>query len=107
MTNRLIELFSDENRKNEKFFMPFLVAGDPNIDVRLGHPILGIVALPAETDGADGENYTQDGEMLRGTAGDSAGEWQLVDYNTFEIYRTPDKDYIPMITYVAYGGRRI
>lgn len=32
MTNRLIELFSDENRKNKKFFMPFLVAGDPNID---------------------------------------------------------------------------
>jgi tryptophan synthase alpha chain len=30
--NRLIKLFSDENRMNEKFFMPFLVAGDPNID---------------------------------------------------------------------------
>jgi tryptophan synthase alpha chain len=30
--NRLIQLFSDENRMNEKFFMPFLVAGDPNID---------------------------------------------------------------------------
>ncbi|MFX1276331.1 MAG: tryptophan synthase subunit alpha [Promethearchaeota archaeon] len=31
-SNRLIKLFSDENRKNEKFFMPFLVAGDPSID---------------------------------------------------------------------------
>jgi len=31
-SNRLIQLFSDENRKNEKFFMPFLVAGDPNVN---------------------------------------------------------------------------
>ncbi|KKL99652.1 hypothetical protein LCGC14_1812260, partial [marine sediment metagenome] len=31
-SNRLLKLFSDENRKRDKFFMPFLVAGDPNID---------------------------------------------------------------------------
>jgi len=31
-SNRIIELFNDGSRKNEKFFMPFLVAGDPNID---------------------------------------------------------------------------
>jgi len=31
-SNRLIQLFSDENRNHKKYFMPFLVAGDPNID---------------------------------------------------------------------------
>ncbi len=31
-SNRLLELFNDEKRKNEKFFMPFLVVGDPNVD---------------------------------------------------------------------------
>ncbi|MHA1988037.1 MAG: tryptophan synthase subunit alpha [Promethearchaeota archaeon] len=31
-SNRLIQLFSDEKKKQKKFFMPFLVAGDPNID---------------------------------------------------------------------------
>ncbi|MFW9875577.1 MAG: tryptophan synthase subunit alpha [Candidatus Thorarchaeota archaeon] len=31
-SNRILELFSDKDRKNEKFFMPFLVAGDPNIN---------------------------------------------------------------------------
>jgi len=31
-SNRLLKLFSDENRKQDKFFMPFLVAGDPNIN---------------------------------------------------------------------------
>ena len=31
-SNRLIQLFSDKKRKNEGFFMPFLVAGDPNIN---------------------------------------------------------------------------
>ena len=31
-SNRLIKLISDDNRKNEKFFIPFLVAGDPDID---------------------------------------------------------------------------
>ena len=31
-SNRLLELFNDEKRKNEKFFMPFLVAGDPNVE---------------------------------------------------------------------------
>jgi len=31
-SNRLIQLFSDEKGTNKKFFMPFLVAGDPNID---------------------------------------------------------------------------
>ena len=31
-TNRLLELFNDDERKNEKFFMPFLVAGDPSIE---------------------------------------------------------------------------
>jgi len=84
-----------------------LAAGDPNIDIRLGHPILGIYSFGYETDGADSENFTQDGESLRGTSGDSAGEWQLVDHNTWEIYSTPDKDYIPGITYIAFGGRRI
>ena len=31
-SNRLIQLFSDEKGTHKKFFMPFLVAGDPNID---------------------------------------------------------------------------
>ena len=31
-SNRILELFNNEERKNENFFMPFLVAGDPNID---------------------------------------------------------------------------
>ena len=31
-SNRLIQLFSEENRKKKSFFMPFLVAGDPNIN---------------------------------------------------------------------------
>jgi len=31
-SNRLIQLFSDERGTQKKFFMPFLVAGDPNID---------------------------------------------------------------------------
>ncbi len=31
-SNRLIKLFNDENRQNERFFMPFLVAGDPSIE---------------------------------------------------------------------------
>ena len=30
--NRLLELFKNDKEKNGKFFMPFLVAGDPNID---------------------------------------------------------------------------
>ena len=31
-SNRLLGLFKDEEKKNEKFFMPFLVAGDPSVD---------------------------------------------------------------------------
>ena len=31
-SNRILELFLNEKKKNEKFFMPFLVAGDPNVD---------------------------------------------------------------------------
>ncbi|MHA2283498.1 MAG: tryptophan synthase subunit alpha [Promethearchaeota archaeon] len=31
-TNRLLKLFNDNERKSEKYFMPFLVAGDPNIN---------------------------------------------------------------------------
>ncbi len=31
-SNRLMKLFYDEEWKNDKFFMPFLVAGDPNIN---------------------------------------------------------------------------
>ncbi|MFX1278423.1 MAG: tryptophan synthase subunit alpha [Promethearchaeota archaeon] len=31
-SNRILKLFKDEKRKDEKYFMPFLVAGDPNID---------------------------------------------------------------------------
>ena len=31
-SNRIIGLMNDEKRKNEKFFMPFLVAGDPNVN---------------------------------------------------------------------------
>ena len=31
-SNRILKLFKDKKRKDEKFFMPFLVAGDPNID---------------------------------------------------------------------------
>ena len=31
-SNRILTLFTDESRQNDKFFMPFLVAGDPNID---------------------------------------------------------------------------
>lgn len=84
-----------------------LAAGDPKIDLRIGHPVLGIYSIGYETAGADSENFTQDGEMERGTSGDSAGEWQIVDADTWEIYSTPDKDYIPGITYIAFGGRRI
>jgi len=32
ISNRILELFIYEKKKNEKFFMPFLVAGDPNVD---------------------------------------------------------------------------
>lgn len=31
-SNRILKLLIYEKKKNEKFFMPFLVAGDPNID---------------------------------------------------------------------------
>jgi tryptophan synthase alpha chain len=31
-SNRILELFIYEKKKNQKFFMPFLVAGDPNVD---------------------------------------------------------------------------
>ncbi|KKN37840.1 hypothetical protein LCGC14_0759490 [marine sediment metagenome] len=31
-SNRILELFNDEEREKQKFFMPFLVAGDPTID---------------------------------------------------------------------------
>lgn len=31
-SNRILALFTDESRTTERFFMPFLVAGDPNID---------------------------------------------------------------------------
>jgi len=31
--NRILELFTNRKNKIEKFFMPFLVAGDPNIEV--------------------------------------------------------------------------
>ena len=30
--NRLLELFKEKEGKNEKFFMPFLVCGDPSIE---------------------------------------------------------------------------
>ena len=32
MNNRLVELFENQKGQNTKYFMPFLVAGDPNID---------------------------------------------------------------------------
>lgn len=31
-SNRIIDLFTDESRVDDKFFMPFLVAGDPDIE---------------------------------------------------------------------------
>jgi len=31
-SNRIMKMFNDKQNSNEKFFMPFLVAGDPNIE---------------------------------------------------------------------------
>ena len=31
-TNRILDLFNDKNSLEEKYFMPFLVCGDPSIE---------------------------------------------------------------------------
>jgi len=80
----------------------------PNIDIRIGHPVLSMMSYGNEAGAAvgDKEIWLPENEVLRGTSGDSVGEWQISATNTIEIYNTPDKDGFLIITYIAMGGAK-
>lgn len=77
----------------------------PKIDIRVGHPVLSMVSVSNEAGGdvADREIWLPENEMIRGTAGDSTGEWMISDADTIGIYLTADKNGIIGVTYIPYG----
>jgi hypothetical protein len=78
----------------------------PWIDIRIGHPVLGGIFITDETNVTGTEAFIASNEMERGTSGDSTGEWQIVDHNTIEIYKTADQNGFVGVTYIAFGGAR-
>jgi hypothetical protein len=80
----------------------------PWIDTRIGHPVLGMVSISDEaaTNVTDREIWLPSQEMERGTNADSAGEWEVVDYNTVAVYLAADHNGKIMISYIAFGGQR-
>lgn len=78
----------------------------PFIDTRIGHPVLSMAFISNETDCTGTENLLPSKEMERGTAPDSAGEWQITDYNTVTYYSSVDQNGFLFITYIAFGGQR-
>jgi hypothetical protein len=80
----------------------------PWIDTRIGHPVLGMLSVSNEaaTNVTDREVWLPSKEMERGTNADSAGEWEVVDYNTVAVYLAADHNGIILITYIAFGGQR-
>jgi len=75
----------------------------PKIDVREAHPVLCMLAFSTETNGTGTEAFYPAFEMARGTAADSAGEWEVSDLDTVALYLTTDLNGILFITYKAYG----
>ena len=78
----------------------------PLIDLRVGHPILSLAAIQYETDVTGSELFDAAHEMARGTAPDSAGEWNIVDSNTVTVYRAADKNFALFISYIPFGSQQ-
>jgi hypothetical protein len=78
----------------------------PHIDVRIGHPVLSMISISDNATITGTETFLQADEVERGVSGDSTGEWSITDYNTVDVYNTPNVDSHLMITYIAFGGTR-
>ena len=77
----------------------------PKIDIRIGHPVLAMCFVTNETNVTGTEAFLPQNEMPRGTAPDSTGEWEVIDIDTVEIYKTADQDGILFLNYIAYGAQ--
>lgn len=77
----------------------------PKIDIRIGHPILGMMFITDETNVTGTEQFLAANEMARGSAPDSAGEWQITDVDTVTVLQAADQNGFLGITYIAYGGQ--
>ena len=76
----------------------------PKIDIRIAHPVLDLMHLVIEDDTASSSDVFLPGsEMQRGTAPDSAGEWDIEDASSLKFYSGADKDGILFITYIPFG----
>lgn len=76
---------------------------DPNIDIRIGHPVLSGVFITSETDTTGTEAFLPQNEMARGTAPDSTGEWDIEGSGSLQIYQTADQNGFVGFTYIAFG----
>ena len=81
----------------------------PPIDLSIQSPVLGIFLINDETAVAiaDPEHFIPAGQMARGTAPDSAGEFQLTGARTINVFHTGDKNSKGMITYIQQGSPQL
>ena len=87
-----------------------ITAGLPVLDLTKAHPILSILLFPTQnstmtTDVTELANMT--GEVKRGTAPDSTGEFDIESSTTIKFWTTGDANGTCMITYWAAGCKAV
>ena len=80
----------------------------PNIDLRIGHPVISVMFIATEAGCSFNSNeiFLPENEMARATAPDSTGEFSITDQNTIAIYLTPNFNGLLVVTYIAMGGTK-
>lgn len=76
----------------------------PPIDMGIQSPVLAIILIENETPANDqNEVFLPSGQMARGTAPDSAGEFEITGERTIDIYQTNDLNGNALIFYIPKG----
>ncbi|GAG79737.1 unnamed protein product, partial [marine sediment metagenome] len=84
-----------------------LAAGDPKIDLRIGHPVLCIAFISMETDTTGTQIHQPADEMERSQVPTATDEWRIVDADTVARWQVVDHNGYGIVTYIAFGGRLI
>lgn len=94
--------YTSTNAATETITLPTYM---PKIDLRINHPVLNIFLLVTEADASSGSLvFPPDKEMKRGTAPDSANEWQIATLSTIVVFDDAlDADGIAFVTYIPFG----
>jgi len=81
----------------------------PPIDLTIQSPILGIFMIADETGVAidDPEIFLPTGQVDRGDAADSAGEFAITGARTISVYHEGDQNGKGMVTYVPKGSSQL